>query len=166
MTLARPNVGEVCFAFGYGNMTTGDPVPNEPGLVQWTGSLHACSAEIEQVHTAGRGYPLTFPCFMTNADYPRGMSGGPITRPTDNRVIGVVSFGMDVKADEVPPTGYGAVFAAILGSAISLPDENGELRSYDYQALADNYLVDTDDVEFTMKRDDHGCSIVWPDERE
>jgi hypothetical protein len=92
--------------------------------------------------------------------------GGPIIREADNRVIGVVSFGADVETQELPRTAYGAVFAAILGSSIKLPDENRELREYSFQDLADYDLVDTDDVEFRMRRTDEGAMIIWPDEED
>ena len=151
----------MCFALGYGDMTTGVAVPNSDHL-HWSGPAYAARSVIEEVHTGGRDRSkLSFPCFRTNAFYAFGVSGGPIIREVDGRVIGVVSASWQEEAR----LAYGAIFAAILGSGIKLPDTSGELCKFDFQALADNNLVDTDDVMPAMWRTDDGCVIVWADER-
>jgi hypothetical protein len=102
---------------------------------------------------------LSFPCFRTDAYYPSGMSGGPILGEKDNRVFGVVS---DSYQQELQ-TAYGAIYAAILPAEVQLPDKAGGSRVFSYQGLADEYLVDTDDVEVKVKRTDDESSLEWPD---
>ena len=47
-------------------------------------------------------------------------------------------------------------------SGIGLAKAGGS-RVFSYQGLADEYLVDTDDVEVKVKRTDDESSLEWPD---
>jgi hypothetical protein len=76
-------------------MKVGKQAPDDPDTTEWTGDLRASQATIEEVHASGRDRVLApFPCFLTNAYFAPGMSGGPIVS-RGGRVVGVVSRGFE-----------------------------------------------------------------------
>lgn len=119
LTVAMPRRGDQCFAVGYARMHIEGAVRPRLGgdasliSVDYDRQLAATRGSVEQVHPDRRdNFRLTWPCFLTDARYDKGMSGSPVLSD-DGRVIGVVCSSTPEVPDQ-PFTSYATLTAAIL----------------------------------------------------
>jgi hypothetical protein len=62
---------------------------------------------------------LNFPCFLTDAAFDDGMSGGPVFDNTTGRVIGLVCTSFDQQPG-MPPTSYASLLWPVLGTQVQI----------------------------------------------
>jgi S1-C subfamily serine protease len=125
--IGLPQIGQRCVAIGYPIMSlTGEVLrqehsPAEATPVEYERRLATSTGRIEAIHHARRdNYSLTFPCFLTDARYDRGMSGGPVIGD-NGRVFGMVCRGMDVASNDpdISETSYASLLGPILQLGVS-----------------------------------------------
>lgn len=106
LTAWTPTVGEHVLAFGYPALRPSTRVSESTLRTLVEDGLFGAYGKITRLFPAGRDAVNKTPVFEVEADWPSGMSGGPIFNETGN-VIGVVSRSL-APDGETPGVGYGA----------------------------------------------------------
>ncbi len=171
LSFAKPEIGTECLALGY-PFVEAEWKRNENGTYDGTTRmpLHVSVGEITELYPAGLGGSLwPQPFFAVSADYPGGMSGGPVF-DTEGRVIGVVSTGMS----EGTPSGT----VSMIGALAILPVPRKEVlaqlenRAHDitighadsdlFEYLRAFGLLDSSHTEQQLVMREDRLSITWP----
>jgi S1-C subfamily serine protease len=123
-----PIVGQRCAAVAYHKVRFEGRVPvGQAASVDFTRQLAVTRGIIQNVHRERRDRSmLTWPCFLTDARYPGGMSGGPVAAD-DGRVVGVVCSNTSLgEMSGIPETSYATLLAAALTMLVppGRPTEN------------------------------------------
>jgi serine protease Do len=87
----RPSIGEVVLGIGYPNLDKDDDGPDDRLISQYTYGAYGSITDIEPLDL-DRSRP--WPMVRVKADWPGGMSGGPVFNAAGN-VIGIISSGID-----------------------------------------------------------------------
>jgi serine protease Do len=102
----RPSIGEVIFGIGYPNLDKDRDGSDDRPISQCMYGAYGTITDIEPLDL-GRGRP--WPMVRVEADWPGGMSGGPVFNAAGN-VIGIVSSGVDATTSTAMIfSGWGAV---------------------------------------------------------
>jgi serine protease Do len=86
----RPSIGEVVLGIGYPNLDKKDG-PDDRPISQYMYGAYGAITDIEPLDL---GRSRSWPMVRVNADWPGGMSGGPVFNAAGN-VVGIVSSGVD-----------------------------------------------------------------------
>jgi serine protease Do len=97
-----PGVGDIVIAVGYPQIHTWHAYANEMFTTVREG-MFAGYGRVTRLHPRGRDYANPTPVFEVEADWPCGMSGGPVFN-TEGEVIGLVSRGLSPSDDQ--PVGH------------------------------------------------------------
>jgi Trypsin-like peptidase domain len=116
-----PNVGIYCVGFGYSSVRW---EMTDEGIFQVSQSYHATRGRLEEIHFPQRDQRLHFPCFLTNARFDAGMSGGPIFSQ-DGQICGVICSSMNVVG--LGWTSYGSLLGPALAMALTSTGANGNI---------------------------------------
>jgi hypothetical protein len=111
-----PDTGQLCIGMGY---TSIDWQVSKAELPEISQSFNATRGMLEEIHFPGRDQRLNFPCFLTNARFDLGMSGGPIVSATSHGVCGVICSGTEMADPTIPRISYGS----LIGPALAIPLE-------------------------------------------
>jgi serine protease Do len=87
----KPTVGEVVLGIGYPNLDKDEDGADDRPISQYMYGAYGCITDIEPLDLS-RSRP--WPMIRVIADWPGGMSGGPVFNAAGN-VIGVISSGVD-----------------------------------------------------------------------
>jgi hypothetical protein len=109
-----PKIGQACIGLGY---TLIDWKADEVPLPEISQSYNAARGTLEEIYFPRRDQRLDFPCFLTDARFDLGMSGGPIISAT-GQVCGVICSGTELSDSTMPRISYGSLIGPAL--AISL----------------------------------------------
>lgn len=83
-----PVVGEIVMGYGFANLDVAkDGAPEDRPISQY---LYESAGEVIEVLPADPSSSMPWPCFRVAAEWPSGMSGGPVV-DRDGSVIGVIS---------------------------------------------------------------------------
>lgn len=146
----EPRRGQTCVALGYGSPQP-PPEDHAPGL-------HASRGTIEEVHSHRRDMSMvTFPSFLTNAEFPGGMSGGPVFTD-DDRVVAVVSTGGMDKT-----TSYASLIQAAAILDVPFMDPSGEIRELHIGDLIHSGQIDIGSSGATVRHGSVGVRVSWDD---
>lgn len=121
LNVGVPEIGVNCTALGYAHLKFDGAVlpPSQRTSVPVIDAerrLAASRGTVDDVHRTKRDSSrLNFPCFLTDARYDGGMSGGPVALD-DGRVVGVVCSAADPGKHGTKWTSY----ATLLGPALEL----------------------------------------------
>jgi serine protease Do len=91
ISIWKPKIGDVVLGVGYPNLDQEDGAPDERPISQYMYGAYGKIIDIEPLDLR-RGRP--WPLIRVAADWPGGMSGGPVFNAAGN-VIGIVSSGVD-----------------------------------------------------------------------
>lgn len=155
MTISRwdfsePIPGQNCVALGYGS-----PEKPPPDMVP---ALYASRGTIEEVHPHRRDtYFVNYPSFLINAEFPGGMSGGPVFT-NDDRLIGVVSTGGMDKT-----TSYASLIQAATALDVAFMDPSGERRELHIGDLIHSGQIDIGSSEAAVRQGSAGVRVSWDD---
>ncbi|MFA6288664.1 MAG: serine protease [Opitutaceae bacterium] len=122
LDFAIPQVGTEVAVFGY-NRAEIVTTSHEGGVINQSFSLHPTSAlghVIEVYPTRRDSVLLKYPCFLTDAPFGDGMSGGPVFDNKTGRVIGVVCSSFDLSELGQPPISYVSLLWPLLGTSIQV----------------------------------------------
>lgn len=108
LTHWRPNVGDWVYAVGFPELSA-DPVSNHDLHRFLSEGMHGAFARIIAAHPHGRDRANPSPVVEVEANWPSGMSGGPVFN-MEGEVIGIVSRALDSSPGNAFGTGY---FAAL-----------------------------------------------------
>lgn len=93
---AAPSVGDVVTGYGFAGLDVArDGKGEDRPMSQY---LYQSAGEVIDVTPADPGSTMPWPRFRVSAEWPSGMSGGPIVN-TDGNVVGVISRGWTGEAD-------------------------------------------------------------------
>jgi len=105
-----PDVGEIVFAVGYPELVI--EALNEDEIARYLREgMFGVYGQVTNLYPNGRGRTRPSPGFEVKADWPSGMSGGPVFNQR-GEVIGVVSSSLP-PSDEGPGIGYATSLAMI-----------------------------------------------------
>jgi serine protease Do len=91
ISIWKPTIGEFVLGVGYPNLDKEEGAPDDRPISQYMYGAYGQITDIEPLdQTRGRPWPLV----RVSADWPGGMSGGPVFNSAGN-VIGIVSSGLD-----------------------------------------------------------------------
>lgn len=108
LTGQPPQVGESVVAIGFPDMTISAPVAPS-SLPRLSVGMHGAYGTVTALHPEGRDRANPGPCIEVQADWPLGMSGGPVFNRA-GEVIGLVSRGLDPTGDH-PGVAWATCFA-------------------------------------------------------
>ncbi|MET4425772.1 trypsin-like peptidase domain-containing protein [Bradyrhizobium sp. RT3a] len=87
----RPSIGETVLGIGYPNLDKDEDGPDDRPISQYLYGAYGSITDIEPLDLRrSRSWPMV----RVNADWPGGMSGGPVFNAAGN-VIGIISAGVD-----------------------------------------------------------------------
>jgi hypothetical protein len=112
-----PDIGHPCIGLGY---TAIDWQAGRAGFPEITHSYNAARGMLEQIHFPGRDQRLNFPCFLTDARFDLGMSGGPIVSSTSAGVCGVICSGTETTDPTIPRISYGSLVGPALAMTLKM----------------------------------------------
>lgn len=87
----RPSIGEVVLGVGYPNLDKNEDGPDDRPISQ---DMYGAYGTITDIEPLDLGRRRPWPMVRVKADWPGGMSGGPVFNAAGN-VIGIVSSGVD-----------------------------------------------------------------------
>jgi len=108
-----PKISQPCIGMGYSSI---DWQVNGSELPKVSQSYNAARGNIEEHYFPQRDQRLHFPCFLTDARFILGMSGGPIVSAT-GQVCGVICSGTELADPEIPNISFGS----LIGPALAIP---------------------------------------------
>lgn len=103
----RPNVGDWVYAVGFPELSA-DPVSNDDLHRFVSEGMHGAFARIIALHPQGRDLANPSPVVEVEANWPSGMSGGPVFNMQGD-VIGIVSRALDAEKGKPFGSGYFAM---------------------------------------------------------
>jgi S1-C subfamily serine protease len=112
-----PAVGQPCIGLGYTQSKW--QRLQEPGPFEILQSYNATRGMLEEIHFPGRDQRLNFPCFLTDARFDLGMSGGPIVSAT-GQVCGVICSGTEIDDPAIPRISYGSLIGPALAMTLKM----------------------------------------------
>ncbi len=122
--LNPPNVGDSVTAFGYAEQATRFV---QHGNDEYELAAITAPGVVRQVHAIRRDNGiLNFPCFMTDAPFDHGMSGGAVVNST-GRLIGLISTSLPPSKPEEEHASYAALLWPAFGIRMGVPIEGKEL---------------------------------------
>lgn len=110
------DIGQPCIGMGY---TSIDWQVSKAEMPEISQSYNATRGMLEEIHFPRRDQRLNFPCFLTDARFDLGMSGGPIISATSQGVCGVICSGTEMADPTIPRISYGS----LIGPALAIPLE-------------------------------------------
>lgn len=138
----RPSIGEVVLGVGYPNLDKDEDGPDDRPISQYMYGAYGAVTDIEPLDL---GRSRSWPMVRVKADWPGGMSGGPVFNAAGN-VIGIVSSGVDsTTSTAMIFGGWGAVHHTLRSLDPSKPgsflcvailDENEKLIGVDLNRRA------------------------------
>lgn len=155
MTIGRwdfsePRSGQNCVALGYGS-----PQPPPSGYAP---GLHASRGTIEEVHPQRRDtYFVNYPSFLTNAEFPGGMSGGPVFTDDDRLIALVSTGGMD------RTTSYASLIQAATALNVAYMDPSGLRRELHIGDLVHSGQIGIGSSEAAVQQGSAGVRVSWDD---
>lgn len=112
-----PDTGQPCIGLGYTSMEWEARKAELPEISQ---SYNATRGTLEQIHFPRRDQRLDFPCFLTDARYDLGMSGGPIIAANGHGVCGVICSGTEMADPSIPRISYGSLVGPVLVMSLKM----------------------------------------------
>jgi hypothetical protein len=118
-----PEIGIYCIGFGY---SSAQWETMDDGFVRISQSYHATRGRVEDIHFPQRDQRLHFPCFLTNARFDGGMSGGPIISQ-DGQVCGVICSSMETADTDIGWISYGSLLGPALATTLRNEASDGSV---------------------------------------
>jgi hypothetical protein len=95
LDFAPPRQESVVLGLGYPDVDIHPDVPLRGGKIHdATADLYGASGEVLQVNQEGMGAYKPYPHAWTNANFAKGMSGGPVISSESGRVCGIIHAGL------------------------------------------------------------------------
>ena len=140
-------VGSPIIALGYYQMGSNVSLEDDRSIVEYQQNTAVARGTVLEVHPEyrDRAY-LSFPCFLTDARFDPGMSGGPILTE-DGKVCGVVCSGTQFEPSENGFISYGSLIWPMFGCYIEVARDSSSSpeRTLMYD-LAAQGLILTDET--------------------
>lgn len=111
-----------CVGMGYSALEISESDSGLPRIYQ---SYHAARGIIEEIYFPRRDRLLNFPCFLTDARFDLGMSGGPIYYENPG-VCGVICSGFNFGENNIPTTSYGSFIGPALALVLEARTKGGK----------------------------------------
>jgi S1-C subfamily serine protease len=158
-----PDIGNSCIGMGYSSV---EWKVHQANLPEISHSYHATRGTIEENHFPGRDQRLNFPCFLTNARFDLGMSGGPIVSAT-GQVCGVICSGTEMADPAIPMISYGSLIGPALAIPIKMKGSDGVTKSFFLWDLVRGGAVFCDSTckQIKVKRNDNSIEIDFGNDR-
>jgi hypothetical protein len=112
-----PNTGLPCIGLGYTSIDWEAGTVDMPKISQ---SYNATRGTLEEIHFPRRDQRLDFPCFLTDARYDLGMSGGPIISAMGHGACGVICSGTEMADPAIPRISYGSLIGPALAMSLKM----------------------------------------------